>query len=94
MEILSLSRAATRSVNMDIRDLSWKKRPAGNTLIAEIEKLAEAVKVPAARRRDLRWMAENVRGMANNEGTSGCEAKVLISYVGLALQQGINFCGE
>ena len=79
---------------MDIRDLSWKERPAGNTLIAEIEKLAEVVKVPAARRRDLRWMAENVRGMANNDSTNACEAKALLSYVDLALQQGINFCGE
>jgi hypothetical protein len=80
---------------MDIRDLSWKKRPAGNTLIAEIEKLAEAVKVPAARRRDLRWMAENLRGMmTDNSSVCCCEGKALLSYVGLALQQGINFCDE
>jgi hypothetical protein len=79
---------------MDIRDLSWKTRPAGNTLIAEIEKLAEVVKVPAARRRDLRWMAENVRGMARSDTTRDCEIKVLLSYVDLALQQGINFCDE
>lgn len=79
---------------MDIRDLSWKKRPAGNTLVAEIEKLAEAVKVPAARRRDLRWMSENLRGMMQKDGTCACEAKSLLSYVDLALQQGISFCGE
>lgn len=78
---------------MDIRDLSWKTRPAGNTLLAEIEKLAEKVEVPAARRRDLRWMSENLRGHAMKSKDSGCEHKVLISYVGLALQQGINFCG-
>ncbi len=79
---------------MDIRDLNWKKRPAGNTLIAEIEKLAEAVKVPAARRRDLRWMAENVRGMTRSDTTRDCEIRVLLSYVDLALQQGINFDAE
>ncbi len=79
---------------MDIRDLSWEKRPAGNTLISEIEKLAEVVKVPAARRRDLRWMAENVRGMARNDTTCCCEVKALLSYVDLALQQGINFCDK
>lgn len=78
---------------MDIRDLSWKTRPAGNTLISEIEKLAEKVKVPAARRRDLRWMAENLRGSAlKNKGCS-CEHSALLSYVDHALQQGINFCG-
>jgi len=79
---------------MDIRDLSWKTRPAGNTLMAEIEKLAKVVKVPAARRRDLRWMAENLRGMLDGSSVCSCEGKVLISYVDLALQQGINFCGE
>ena len=73
---------------MDIRDLSWKARPAGNTLMAEIEKLAEKVKVPAGKRKDLRWMAENVRSLAAKDCV--CEQKVLISYVGLALQQGIN----
>ena len=79
---------------MDIRDLSWTERPAGNTLIAEIEKLAEAVKVPAARRRDLRWMAKNLRGMMQKEGTCACEGKALLAYVDLALQQGADFCGE
>ena len=73
---------------MDIRDLSWKTRPAGNTLMAEIEKLAEKVKVPAGKRKDLRWMAENLRSLAAKD--CACEQKVLISYVGLALQQGIN----
>ncbi len=77
---------------MDIRDLSWETRPAGNTLLSEIEKLAEKVEVPKARRRDLRWMSENLRGHSI-KSDNGCEHKVLISYVGLALQQGINFCG-
>lgn len=75
---------------MDIRDMSWKTRPAGNTLIAEIEKLAEVVKVPAARRRDLRWMAENLRTIAHKDTACCCEVKALLSYVDLALQQGIN----
>jgi len=78
---------------MDVRDMSWKTRPAGNTLLQEIEKLAEKVKVPAARRRDLRWMSENLRGPALKGKACCCEHKVLISYVGMALQQGINFCG-
>jgi hypothetical protein len=78
---------------MDIRDLSWKVRPAGNTLMAEIEKLAAKVEVPKARRRDLRWMAENLRGHAMKDKGCCCEHKALISYVDLALQQGINFCG-
>ncbi len=75
---------------MDVRDLSWKVRPAGNTFISEIEKLAEKVKVPATRRKDLRWMAKNLRSLENEE--CRCECKVLISYVGLALQQGLNYC--
>lgn len=80
---------------MDIRDINWKTRPAGNTLMAEIEKLAEAVKVPAARRRDIRWMSENLRSMmSDNAAVCCCEGKALLSYVDLALQQGIDFCGE
>ena len=77
---------------MDIRDINWKTRPAGNTLMQEIEKLAAAVEVPAARRRDLRWMAQNLHGSALKNKGCCCEHKALISYVDLALQQGINFC--
>jgi len=79
---------------MDIRDLSWKKKTGGNTLIAEIEKLAEKVKVPAGKRRDLRWMANNLRSLAKKDKVCCCEMKVLISYVDLALQQGINSLSE
>jgi hypothetical protein len=39
-------------------------------------------------------MAENVRGMAQNDTSCCCEVKALLSYVDLALQQGINYCGE
>lgn len=77
---------------MDVRDLSWKSRPAGDTLMQEIERLAETVKVPAARRRDLRWMSKNLRSMAQNDTSCCCEMKVLISYVAQALQHGVNFC--
>jgi hypothetical protein len=78
---------------MDIRDLSWKVRPAGNTLLAEIEKLAEKVKVPASKRKDLKWLSQNLRGnIAKNEDLR-CESLVLLSYVDHALQQGINFGG-
>jgi len=52
---------------MDIRDLSWETRPAGDTLMQEIEALAEKVNVPAARRRDIRWLAENLRTIAGKD---------------------------
>jgi hypothetical protein len=58
--------------------------------MAEIEKLAEKVKVPVSRRRDIRWMAENLRSHAMKDKGCCCEHKALISYVDLALQQGIN----
>ena len=73
---------------MDIRDLSWDARPAGNTLMQQIEALAEAVKVPKGKRKDLRWMAENLRGLTKDDNR--CEAKVLLNYVQTALQQGID----
>jgi len=75
---------------MDIRDLNWKEKSAGNTLIQEIEKLAKAINVPVTKRRDLRWMANNLRDISKKDTTCRCELKVLISYVDLALQQGIN----
>lgn len=58
--------------------------------MAEIEKLAEKVGVAAGKRKDLRWMAENLRSHALKDKSCCCEHKVLISYVDLALQQGIN----
>jgi hypothetical protein len=40
-------------------------------------------------------MAENLRGMmTDNSSVCCCEGKALLSYVDLALQQGINFCDE
>ncbi len=75
---------------MDIRDLSWKTRPAGNTLIAEIARLAEKVGIAEGKRKDIRWLAENLRSHALKDKGCCCEHKVLISYVDLALQQGIN----
>lgn len=79
---------------MDVRDMSWKVRPAGDTLIQEIEALAEKVKVPADRRRDIRWMAENLRTIAGKDDSCCCEHKVLLTYVQHALQQGINWDDE
>ncbi len=74
---------------MDIRDLKWDARPAGNTLIQQIEALGKRVNVPANKRKDLRWLAENLRSIAQ-KGDNSCEAKVLLNYVQTALQQGID----
>ncbi len=73
---------------MDVRDLKWDARTAGNTLIQEIESLAEAVKVPKGKRKDLRWLAENLRSLTKDDNR--CESKVLLNYVQTALQQGID----
>ena len=75
---------------MDIRDLKWDVRPAGNTLMAQIEILGEKLKVPANKRKNLRWLAENLRTLAHKDNSCCCEMKMLISYVQLALQQGID----
>ena len=76
---------------MDIRDLKWDARPAGNTLIREIEALGARLKVPANKRKDIRWLAENLRSHKDEMGSeSHCERKVLLNYVQTALQQGID----
>jgi hypothetical protein len=76
---------------MDIRDLSWEVRPAGDTLMQEIEALGKKLDIPADRRRDIRWLAENLRTIAGKDDNCCCEHKVLISYVQTALLQGINW---
>ena len=73
---------------MDVRDLKWDVRPAGNTLIQQIEALGARLNVPAARRKDLRWLVENLRSRAKDDNR--CETKVLLNYVQTALQQGID----
>ena len=73
---------------MDIRDLKWDARPAGNTLIQQIEALGASINVPADKRKDLRWLAENLRSLTKDDNR--CEAKVLLNYVQTALQQGID----
>ena len=75
---------------MDIRDLKWDVRPAGNTLIQQIEALAEKVKVPEGKRKDLYWLSRNLRSEAHKDKSCCCELKMLISYVQLAMQQGID----
>ena len=74
---------------MDIRDLSWEVRPGGDTLMQQIEALGEKVGVPSDRRRDIRWLAENLRSITSADNR--CEAKVLLNYVQTAMQQGIDF---
>ena len=77
---------------MDIRDLKWNARPAGNTLIQQIEALGARLNVPANKRKDIRWLAENSRSLAQKEQKQDnrCEHKVLLNYVQTALQQGID----
>lgn len=75
---------------MDIRDLKWDVRPAGNTLIEQIEALGARINVPASRRKDIRWLAENLRSLMQKEGANRCEHKILLNYVQTALQQGID----
>ncbi len=75
---------------MDVRDLSWDARPAGNTLIQEIEALGARLNVPANKRKDIRWLAENLRSLASKDDSCCCEHKVLLNYVQTALQQGID----
>ena len=72
---------------MDIRDLNWKLRPAGDTLMQEIEALAKAVNVPVSKRRDLRWLSQNLR--SHHSKQHAAEHAVLLNYVQTALQQGI-----
>ena len=79
---------------MDIRDLRWEVRPAGDTLMQEIEALAEKLDIPAAHRRDIRWLAENLRTISMKDDNCCCEHKVLVSYVQTALQQGIHYTDE
>lgn len=75
---------------MDVRDLSWDVRQAGNTLIQQIEALGAKLNIPAKRRRDIRWLAENLRTIAQKDNNCCCEHKVLLCYVQTALQQGID----
>ena len=75
---------------MDIRDLKWDARPAGNTLIQQIEALGARLNVPANKRKDIRWLAENLRSLAQKDANCCCEHKVLLNYVQTALQQGID----
>ena len=76
---------------MDIRDLSWDVRPAGNTLIQQIEALGARLNVPADKRKDIRWLAENLRSLAQKDGAGCCcEHAVLLNFVQTALQQGID----
>ena len=75
---------------MDVRDFKWDARPAGNTLIQQIEILGEKLKVPAGKRKNLRWLAENLRTHAKKDKICCCELKMLLGYVQLALQQGID----
>ena len=76
---------------MDVRDLKWDSRPAGNTLIQQIEALGARLNVPADKRKDIRWLAENLRSLAQKDGAGCCcEHAVLLNYVQTALQQGID----
>lgn len=75
---------------MDVRDLKWDARPAGNTLIQQIEALGARLNVPANKRKDIRWLAENLRSLAQKDDNCCCEHKVLLNYVQTALQQGID----
>ncbi len=76
---------------MDIRDLSWDARPAGNTLIQQIEALGARLNVPAGKRKNIRWLAENLRSLAQKEGAGCCcEHAVLLNFVQTALHQGID----
>jgi hypothetical protein len=75
---------------MDVRDLNWKVKPAGNTLMAQIEALAEKVNVPVSRRRDIRWMSENLRSRGSKDGEEGSDRKALLGYVQTALLQGLD----
>ena len=52
---------------MDIRALSWEVRPAGDTLTQDIEALGKKLDIPADRRRDIRWLAENLRTIAGKD---------------------------
>ncbi len=75
---------------MDVRDLKWDARPAGNTLMQQIEALGERLGVAADKRKDIRWLAENLRSMKVEGAEKHCEQKVLLNYVQTALQQGID----
>jgi hypothetical protein len=75
---------------MDVRDLNWTVRPAGDTLLQQIEAMAKEVGVPSGKQRDLRWMAENLRTIASNDEDT---CKALLGYVQHALQQGLDFLG-
>ncbi len=76
---------------MDARDLSWDARPAGNTLIQQIEALGARLNVPAGKRKDIRWLAENLRSLAQKDDAGCCcDQKVLLNYVQTALLQGID----
>ena len=76
---------------MDVRDLKWDSRPAGNTLIQQIEALGARLNVPADKRKDIRLLAENLRSLAQKDGAGCCcEHAVLLNYVQTALQQGID----
>ena len=75
---------------MDIRDLKWDVRPAGNTLIQQIEALGARLNVPADKRKDIRWLAENARSIEAKDAEAHCNRKVLLNYVQTALQQGID----
>lgn len=74
---------------MDIRDMAWDVRPAGNTLLQQIEAFGEKLKIPMDKRKDLRWLQENLRSLASDEEDT-CEYKILLSYVQAAVAQGLD----